>query len=663
MIEVIKFDQLNNSREESTKYYVNYGNEKLSPFFAERLGQSRDFSTDKLVFNFMLYAINHYEKFQDELSYTDKQKVLFSICRSVPYLSSQIISGDSVQGVVDKYSIRHVEGFEDNSIFKDLKYLQKITTYDQKPHHLSFYGSITDEEIDAVAVEMFSTIRSIIVLELDEAKTKEEKIEERKAYIDVKQYSSISTLAAFYRELQRLEDAQSNLKYAIETLDEERGSNPEKCLFVVLRAVGIVGEFSTQKNLAVQTRLNNPDFTRLLNKIKNITNDLVKPDQYTKFTEDFIQSINFDELKKQLQYLLEGLKTLAKVSAEASLTEKVQYYTEASPTKIPYLSDDLIGNLNNFVDEEFPGLGGEERNTISELLSSDRNEKFIKGILSICKPQNEHKKAIFKEYKALFQAVKTYTPLAETEETALPISEIEKLASLFKEADGIIPAKDSARSIMETLSQFLHTEVAELPSPMEEDNPIALPLSKLKVGQTTIGSFIVMEVRLPENATRKIKLQFSDEIFSTIQSSIQVIRDHLGDKHIYFPKKFFDLGDEYIKSAPVDLNKFEIYFKSNTEEVLDYIINFGKFCKVCHFIASQHNQQAIEFLLQTSYQLLKEANEEDEDTVFCGEEYRGLRHAIRHYEDNFDVMEVSTPIEEVYAHYSIRFLGELEQLQ
>ena len=54
----------------------------------------------------------------------------------------------------------------------------------------------------------------------------------------------------------------------------------------------------------------------------------------------------------------------------------------------------------------------------------------------------------------------------------------------------------------------------------------------------------------------------------------------------------------------------------------------------------------------------KEAKEEDTDLVFPEIEYRALRHAIRHFEDNLDVMEVQTPIEEIYVHYAIRFLGE-----
>ncbi|MBP7007104.1 MAG: hypothetical protein KBB16_03535 [Candidatus Pacebacteria bacterium] len=69
-------------------------------------------------------------------------------------------------------------------------------------------------------------------------------------------------------------------------------------------------------------------------------------------------------------------------------------------------------------------------------------------------------------------------------------------------------------------------------------------------------------------------------------------------------------------------------------------------------------QQILEFLLQTSYTLVKEAKEEDTDLVFPEIEYRALRHSIRHFEDNLDVMEVQTPIEEIYVHYAIRFLGE-----
>lgn len=117
----IDFNKLDQSKEDSTKYYVQYCNGDLRDFFLSLEVLDRNIETDKLALNVMLYVIRHYEKFQAECSIEDKQKLLFSICRTISYLSNKIISGGSVDGVVDKYAIRNNYGFEDNNIFRDLK--------------------------------------------------------------------------------------------------------------------------------------------------------------------------------------------------------------------------------------------------------------------------------------------------------------------------------------------------------------------------------------------------------------------------------------------------------------------------------------------------------------------------------------------------------------
>lgn len=303
----------------------------------------------------MLYVIRHYEKFQAECSIEDKQKLLFSICRTIPYLSNKIISGGSVDGVVDKYAIRNNYGFEDNNIFRDLKYLQKITLYNRNSESPAFYGVITPQEIDGMWLDMLGPFKNIIILELDETKAEVDKTVERAQYIDVKRYPNIFTLAAFYREEQRLKDAKDSLESAVQILTEQ-ATDPEKCLFVVLRAITVVGEFSSQKNLAFQTRLNNPEFTQSLEKIKNITNKIVKPDKYDKFTGAVINGIELNVLTQQLKLLLQSLNTLTVLSTSATYDEKVTYYTNSIEPKSSFLSEELIENLHIFINTEFSAL-------------------------------------------------------------------------------------------------------------------------------------------------------------------------------------------------------------------------------------------------------------------------------------------------------------------
>lgn len=653
---MIDFNVLQKSKKESAEYYVQYGNEQLIPFFQSLEVSSRNTETDKLVLNMMLYVIRHYENFQAECNTDEKQKLLFSICRTVPFLSNKIISGGSVDGVVDKYAIRHKYGFEDNNIFRDLKYLQKITAYNKNPNSPPFYGAIKPEEIDGMLLDMLGPFKNIIMLELDETKADAGKAIERIQYLDVKQYPNIFTLAGFYREEQRLKDAKDNLEIAIKILTEQAIVNPEKCLFVVLRAITIVGEFSSQKNLVFQTRLNNPEFTKSLEMIKNITNDIVKPDRYDKFTSVVIHPIDLNTLKQQLGLLLDGLNSLSLLSTSATYEEKVVYYTNPLVPKPPYLSEKLITGLNIFINTEFPGLDAEQKSRIEQLLSSDKNEKFITDILDICKPPKEHKKIIFAEYKELISDVKGYTPPQDAP-LLLHCGELEKLVSLLKDVIATKPIKDSAKDILSTLNDFLHSQVSVLPTPMQDDNSLKLELEQFKTGQTTTGGALIMKVKLPSDTIKSIKIEYDDSVASNIEIAVQSIKKYMSNQ-IVFPKSFFEKDAAFVTKTNVDLAKFEAYIASHAIETLEYIVNYGKHCKLYQFIKEDSNQQVLEFLLQTSYTLVKEAKEEDTDLVFPEIEYRALRHAIRHFEDNLDVMEVQTPIEEIYVHYAIRFLGE-----
>jgi hypothetical protein len=127
---------------------------------------------------------------------------------------------------------------------------------------------------------------------------------------------------------------------------------------------------------------------------------------------------------------------------------------------------------------------------------------------------------------------------------------------------------------------------------------------------------------------------------------------------IVFPKIFFEHDASFVIETSVNLLDFKGYIESHTKETLEYIVNYGKYCKLYQFIKEDDNQQTLEFMLQTSYHLVKEGKEENKELASPEIEYRSLRHCIRHFEDNFDVMAVQTPIEQIYVHYAIRFLEE-----
>ena len=74
-----------------------------------------------------------------------------------------------------------------NNIFRDLKYLQKITAYNKNPNSPPFYGAIKPEEIDGMLLDMLWPFKNIIMLELDETKADPDKAIERTQNLDLKQ--------------------------------------------------------------------------------------------------------------------------------------------------------------------------------------------------------------------------------------------------------------------------------------------------------------------------------------------------------------------------------------------------------------------------------------------------------------------------------------------
>lgn len=188
---------------------------------------------------------------------------------------------------------------------------------------------------------------------------------------------------------------------------------------------------------------------------------------------------------------MEVLDTLSLLSTDATYEEKVKYYTNSLLPKSPYLSAELITDLNTFINTEFPGLDAGQKNRIEQLLSSDKNEKFITDILDICKPPKEHKKIIFAKYKELISNVKGYTPPQDAP-LLLYCGELEKLVSLLKDVVATKPIKVSAKDILGTLNDFLYSQVSILPTPIQDDNSLKLELEQFKTGQTTTGGGLII---------------------------------------------------------------------------------------------------------------------------------------------------------------------------
>ncbi len=261
---------------------------------------------------------------------------------------------------------------------------------------------------------------------------------------------------------------------------------------------------------------------------------------------------------------MQSLNTLTVLSTSATYDEKVTYYTNSIEPKSSFLSEELIENLHIFINTEFSALDADRRNLIEKLLLSDKNEKFITDMLDICKPTKDHKKEIFTKYKKLISDIKSYVPPQEVLLAPPLISEIEKLVSLLQDQAATKPIKDSAKDILSTLNDFLHSQVSVLPTPMQDDNPIKLELEQFKAGQMITGrGVLIMKVKLPSDIIKLIKMEYDDSVASSIERAVQSIKKYMGNQ-IVFPKSFFEKDAAFITKTNVDLVKFEAYIASHT---------------------------------------------------------------------------------------------------
>jgi hypothetical protein len=77
------------------------------------------------------------------------------------------------------------------------------------------------------------------------------------------------------------------------------------------------------------------------------------------------------------------------------------------------------------------------------------------------------------------------------------------------------------------------------------------------------------------------------------------------------------------------------------------------------YLKNPDHKLILEFYLQTTYNLINSLEINDFEFI-NREEYRVLRHSLRHFEDNSDVLEVEMPREQIYGHYAVKYIHEIE---
>ena len=783
-IKEMELNMLENSKEESSAYYRDYGYNLIS-FFCNLPIEKRNMETDKLVLRYMLYGIKHYQTFEKNCEENDYQQVTFNICRVVPFLTGIELMGK--EGLIDKYTIKNHTGFEDINIFKDLKFLQKVV------HPFPLFKVITKEEMKHLLEDMVGTLKQIIELELsDNAPDKPFK---------VSQYNHIFSIAAYYREGQRSNDAIKNLDIAIKVLDKntENYSSEEK-LYLVLRVLAVVGEFSTQKNLTLQTKLDNPQLDCELTVIKELANLIAKPEgYYANLDSSKILSLNFDGIKSNLEYLKSSIEQ-AMTKAEdkkASYDERLKYYITEKTTK-PYLSEELIQELKQFT-MNFPEINGDELEKLHEKFLSAKSIRYVGEITK--KAQSVLNKEIYKErmklittqHNELLKMITSYKPSVQS----IPNVQIQDIKTLLSvlEYDSKMPKPTTL--ILDQLQSFIKGAIKSACSSIPNVSPDdlwAVQYDKCYIStELDINYLNIHFILCPDDKLTKEKdlrkkpgrIKFYQvsyvvplERVEAIKKAIELIEQYNTNiKYIYVPKKILEMGDELKNDVGIDtelINHFIEYGKycelytyftkpirkstisipnvsrgdfialqynncsistqldinylninyisycvdtltgkkiaqpklssiklprnleivkavkeaielieqrntninkciyvpkefdedqSKVNEFLNHFIEYGKYCELYTYFVKPCNKLILEFYLQTTYNLLEGINEQDPFFITNKEEYRILRNVLRHFEDNFDVLEQQRPVEEIYIHYAVKYLQEVKKTE
>lgn len=683
MSKTIDFNMLNNSKEKSKEYYANYGNNVLTPYFNinNLPPESRNADSDKIVLEFMLYGIKHYEKFKDEYGeneQTQKQSILFSICRSEPCLTNEALA--KKPGLIDKYTIKHKDGFEDTNIFKDLRFLQKVTaSAPTHPFQSDYSHKVNINELNYLLEDTVSSLKELIELELDSAKDKQEKNQGREQFKQVTKYPHIFSTAAYYREIQRSEDAIKYLDLA-EAYMSSANSTKNK-LFVLFRALTVTGEFSTQKNLTLQTKLNNPHLITELGFIKNLADIIVKPEKYfCNLDNRTIETLDFNSIKVELTYLRDSLvKMMDNVkNHQISYEDRVKYYTQPEQSPKPYLSQELIDKLKAFTQKHFPEITGQELKKLNQLFLSEKsNVRYITEITNRAKTVM-NKDAfglkmgqINKEKTELTNQLKNYAPPVDVQPPLEKIQAISTIKSILENNSNANQKSilDCTKEMLENLKAFVSIN-GDLPKVLVDDNPIKLFFQKLTVGEDARrGDVLLIDIIAPaaDNSgtiriSEKIKIEINANIVSDLKNACNAILAYNKEaqfQYISVPKLLVNIEPQaFFLAKKTSFNHLINGINTHQHEFVEHIIEYGKCCNMYQYLKNPDHKLILEFYLQTTYNLI---NSLENDFEFINqEEYRVLRNSLRHFEDNSDVLEVEMPREQIYGHYAVKYIHEIE---
>jgi hypothetical protein len=657
---IIDFKKLNTGYYNSKNYYAEYGNTILLPYFFKLGTQNRNYDSDKLVLNFISYIVWHYELYQQEMNFDDKKKLVFNICRTVSLFNNSIITGKmSSDTIVDNYVIKNVEGFEDNSIFKDLKYLQKLTAYDNPTaNSFIFYGKVTDQEIESLLKDVTSSVKKIIESELIDHPHKNDV---RAEFQTVSNFPNIFSIAAYYREIQRSEEAikylDIGIKYLQDIQKQEIYADKHNQLFLIFKVISRVGEFASQKNMSQQTRKENTELTSDLKIIKKLTDLLVKPSKYCDSLLKINElNISYKQLINELIYLKSGLQHIHNrlLNIHDDYSARENYYT--SFLKISnassFLSAELIDELKNFCSNYFPKIQGDNLvNLHNFFASAKKEENIITKIINTAKLVYEKTefpiqiKLAQSDKEKLREELEKYKPLIFKHN--VNIQEIDSIQQKIRATD--VETEKKELTLKSIYSQFKSFISNKLPALYKiDDNPITLNYEKLFIRKDTYGfDKLLISFTIGDNTIDKI-YDISAEEVSNLKAAIVNIKrynDKLNANQIFLPKSLLELGENFITKSTISKECIEKLSKS---DLADSIINTGKIMKLSNFLTNNDVCLITEFYIEALYDL-------------CNSnplEIRALRHGIRHFEDNLEIMEVKTPIEQIYAHYTYKILGE-----
>ena len=551
IIAEIAFDN-KKTKKESADCYVNYANNILIPFFSQVHSSNRSFDTDKVVLHLMLYLVNHYEKFKNELSYQEKVKLLFGLCRTVSFLTNTELYDSAEVGLINRYEITEGD-YIGHNIFKDLKFLQKVVVYDSpKQNSPAFYGDIFNasngskerEMLEAIWKDVSSSFKKILTFELGEGELS----------LDSKQitnYQNIFTVASYYREQQRTLNAIEYLRTCLEFLSTEQESkySEEQKLFLILRTIEIVGEVCS-------TRIMTPFTKKILG--SEIAQRLISAaDSIVKLGID-IHSLNVESVhslwskSKKLETGLENISGIFKellenLEAFASYDQVIEYYNPLSAKQ----------------------SGTVERVGVSEFLLAVTD--FISEIIKLDSTHD-----------------------ARSDE--LIIQSLEKFEK-FLQSNGIEVTKIEDDNPLRF--QYRYIKIIE----QNSKNILRISLEVID-GKTKAKKGVDVSIVIPQDKVKFVELAID---------SITNHNIHLKSNELVIPKKFLGVMQNFIISTEIAEQKV---LGLQSPEFIDYFINLGKVASLWDFLHNKYSKLITEFYMQTICDGLKQLDKVQNSEIY-----------------------------------------------